>query len=224
MKKIFVLSICLVLLTGCSKLPFTDEAKAPTQEMVQDKTMKEYLHNLPDGYFAFYFPIGSKTSSRDNATKILDEENMYVELGTKNTVSGTVHWAMKEFTSKDGKKLLVISDLLEAEKTTQHFFVVAQNEAGEWNDETQTYFDGVMKQAAQMNIKQRVLDHYDDKQENEKLKRSRFIFSATSTDMIAGIGSVWTMELPLYTIAWDGEKFVIVDQVPTPVSTSTQQM
>jgi len=191
------------------------------QEPATEPSFTDYLHALPEGYFAHYFPVGASTIQRDQAVATFDPEHEYIELSTKNTVSGTAHWAMKVLKTNEGEDLLLISDMIQNEVSNQRLYVVEKNQAGEWSDRTQEYFDGVMGAAAQLNLKERVTNEYPAGEVGTKLKNAKFIFSPESPDIIAGIGNVWQMEFPLYIITWDGNSFMLSDTVPGEQEGST---
>lgn len=227
MKKFLaLLFVAIIFLGGCGRQP------APEPEVKKELTLVDYIKALPNAYFSYYFPVGTTNPAvREKAIAVKDLEHEYAEFEVKDTVSGTVHWAIKGLTANDGSKLLVVSDILQTDVVSQHLYILKKNNEKGWNDETASYFGSVMKEVQKINVEKLVRAHYSDKEENKKLKNGRFIFSATSTDIIGGIGpalteggveDVWDIEFPVYIIAWNGEKFLLkTDASNSGTTTST---
>ena len=182
--KIFLalLFVAIIFLGGCGRQP-TDP------EVTKELTLIDYIKALPNAYFSYYFPVGTtNTIVREKAILVKDLEHEYAEFEVKDTVSGTVHWAIKGLTANDGTKLLVVSDMLQTDVVSQHLYILKKNNEKGWNDETASYFGSVMKEVQKLDVEKLVRTHYNDKEENKKLKNGRFVFSATSSDIIGGIG------------------------------------
>lgn len=184
--------------------------KPAETETKKKSTMMDYVQALPHAYFEFYFPVGtSNSSTRAKSVAVNDEEHGYIEFKDKQTVSGTVHWAIKSFATRDGENILVISDLLQNDTVKQHLFVLNKDEKGEWTDQTVSYLNDVMKEIKKLNVEKIIRDHYKDDEEEKKLKNGRFVFSPASTDIVGGVGNVWSVEFPVYIISWNGERFSV---------------
>lgn len=181
----------------------------PNEEVTETvPRLKEYMYSLPDAYFAHYFPVGSASDAKlDESIAVFDEENGYIEFKTKETVSGTTHWAMKEFKMNNGKSILAISDMVQVYAVDQRFYLVRQESDTVWNDNTKELLEPVLAQVREMSFADVVRDHYPDDIEDSKIEHGAFVFGPEEAEITTGVVDVWDIELPLYTITWDGEAF-----------------
>ena len=201
--KYVILAAFLLLLAGCGSVA--------EEEIAQEHPkLISYVHALPDEYFAHYFPVGANAQSREAAIDVHDEDARYIEFATKETANGIVHWAIKEFVSADGSAVLLVSDLLEGENdqgvttTDQHFYMMRQDEMGEWNDETPELIEPAMETVRTLKFAAAVREQYGDE---TALKRGRFVFGAESSEVTTGVGYLWDVEFPLYSMEWNGSAF-----------------